>query len=203
MSESLYQQQKACKPRVEAIIPNVLGDDADTALRFVAALRANKINPSWTLTNQWKAVYKGRNLCRITLSSDQSWAQYRRWVVTAYLENLTAYEATVLKEGLQEYLWKQVFYCVHKPADSDPPHEQRQYAMLPPCNTHGCAPGKTITVCGRTLTNICQSLTRQYFWFRDPDENALGALLRLLTLERSARETAAGKSSDEEGDRHI
>lgn len=117
------------------------------ALAFVDALRDAKIRLSWTLTNQWKAVYKGRNLCRITLSSGQSWAQYRRWVVTAYLERLADYEQTVCAEGLEEYLWKHVFYCVHKPADADPPPKLRQYAMLPPCNAHGCAPGKTITVC--------------------------------------------------------
>ena len=176
MPESLYRQQKACKPRVEDVLPDVLGEDAGKALAFVDALRDAKIRLSWTLTNQWKAVYKGRNLCRITLSSGQSWAQYRRWVVTAYLERLADYEQTVCAEGLEEYLWKHVFYCVHKPADADPPPKLRQYAMLPPCNAHGCAPGKTITVCGKTLTNICQSLTRQYFWFRDPDEKALAAL---------------------------
>lgn len=191
MPESLYRQQNACKPRVEDVLHDVLGEDAGKALAFVDALRDAKIRLSWTLTNQWKTVYKGRNLCRITLSSGQSWAQYRRWVVTAYLERLADYEQTVCAEGLEEYLWKHVFYCVHKPADADPPPKLRQYAMLPPCNAHGCAPGKTITVCGKTLTNICQSLTRQYFWFRDPDEKALAALLRLLTLERHAREAAA------------
>ena len=69
MPESLYRQQKACKPRVEDVLPDVLGEDAGKALAFVDALRDAKIRLSWTLTNQWKAVYKGRNLCRITLSS--------------------------------------------------------------------------------------------------------------------------------------
>ncbi len=102
MPESLYRQQKACKPRVEDVLHDVLGEDAGKALAFVDALRDAKIRLSWTLTNQWKAVYKGRNLCRITLSSGQSWAQYRRWVVTAYLERLADYEQTVCAEGLEE-----------------------------------------------------------------------------------------------------
>lgn len=100
MPESLYRQKKPASRCVEDVLHDVLGEDAGKmALAFVDALRDAKIRLSWTLTNQWKAVYKGRNLCRITLSSGQSWAQYRRWVVTAYLERLADYEQDGLRGG--------------------------------------------------------------------------------------------------------
>ena len=56
MPESLYRQQKACKPRVEDVLPDVLGEDTGKALAFADALRDAKIRLSWTLTNQWKAA---------------------------------------------------------------------------------------------------------------------------------------------------
>lgn len=65
---SLYQQQKAAKPLVEDMIAESLGGKMKKlALDLVAHLRANKMKPVWCLTNQWKAIYKTKNICRITL----------------------------------------------------------------------------------------------------------------------------------------
>ena len=184
---SLYQQQKATKPLVEDIIPDFLGGGAlKNALDFIAYLRANKMKPSWTLTNQWKAAFKSRNICRITLAP---WSEKKKnkWVVTAYLENLKKYEDTLIAENLQRFLWDNVFYCVQKPPDSPPPEELRNYALKYPCNLWGCAPGKSITVCGKELTHICCNGNRQYFWFHDPDKATIAAIKRLLELEQHAR----------------
>lgn len=38
MPESLYRQQKACKPRVEDVLPDVLGEDAGKALAALLRL---------------------------------------------------------------------------------------------------------------------------------------------------------------------
>ena len=186
---SLYQQQKAIKPLIEDIIPEYLdGDMRDLALDFVAHMRSNKMKPAWILTNQWKAIYKGKNLCRISLST---WwnppKKDTKWVVTAYLMHLNDYEETVIRENLQHFLWDNVFYCVHKPTESLPPVEARNHALTLPCNIWNCAPGKSITVCGKEMTNICRNGNRQYFWFRNPDKAAIDAIKRLLELEQQAR----------------
>lgn len=184
---SLYQQQKATKPLIEDVIPEYLDDDMKkSALDFIAYLRANKMKPAWTLTNQWKAVYKGRNICRITLSP---WNQHKKykWVVTAYLEHIKDYEAIIINEELQNFVWDNVFYCVQKPKESFPAEELRNYALRWPCNIWGCAPGKNITICGKELTNICRNSNRQYFWFHDPDEATINCIIRLLELEQKAR----------------
>jgi len=190
---SLYQQQKATKPLIESVIPEYLdGDTRELALDFVAHMRANKMKPTWTLTNQWKITYKTKNLCRITLTN--WWNPPKadtRWVVTAYLMHLKEYEETVVNENLQRFLWDNVFYCVHKPADSLPPAELRNYALTLPCNIWNCAPGKDITVCGKELTNICRNGNRQYFWFRNPDKESIDAIKRLLDLEKTARDAEA------------
>jgi len=184
---SLYQQQKAIKPLVEDIIPeHIEGGMKNSALDFIAWLRANKMKPAWTLTNQWKAVYKGRNICRITLSP---WNEFKKvmWVVTAYLEHIKEYEDAIINEDLQNFVWDNVIYCVQKPKESFPPVEYRYYALKSPCNTWGCAPGKTGVVCGKELTNICRNSNRQYFWFHDPDDASLNVIKRRLELEQTAR----------------
>jgi len=186
---SLYQQQKLTKPLAEDIVPEYLvGGMAESAIQFAAWLRANKMKPAWVLTNQWRAVYKGRGICRITLTQPQIKDPQWQWIVTAYLERLNDYEEIVVSENLQRFLWDNVYYCVQKPKDSPPAEEFRHYALKWPCNIWGCAPGKNITVCGKELTNICRNGNRQFFWCHDPDDETITALKRLLELEKKARE---------------
>jgi len=176
---------------VEDLFPEHLDDGMiKPALDFVAHIRASKMKPVWTLTNQWKAVYKGRNICRISLSPWSEFKKYK-WVVTAYLEHIKEYEEDVISEDLQNFLWDNVFYCVQKPKDLPPAEEFRNYALKYPCNLWGCAPGKTVTVCGKELTNICCNGNRQHFWFHDPDNATLEAIKRLLELEQKARANSA------------
>jgi hypothetical protein len=188
-----FQQQKVDKPLVEDVIPVYLdGTMKKSALNLAAWLRANKLKPAWCLTNQWKAMCKGRNICRISMRPWSPGHKHRDWIanayiVTTYLENLNDYQEAVINEGLQNFLWDNVYYCVNKPADSLPPVELQTHWCKPPCNLWNCAPGKSITVCGKELTNICSCGGRQYFWFHDPDEATLEAIKRLLELEQKAR----------------
>ena len=199
LTMSLYQQQKAVKPPVEDIAAEYLESGmAQLTVDFAGYLRANKMKPSWVLSNQWRAVYKGRQICRVTIYQKHmltdekylaSTCKKSKWVITAYLENLGKYEDIVISENLQKFLWDNVFYCVQKPVDSLPPVGMRNHALSYPCNIWGCAPGKNITVCGEELTNICRNGNRQYFWFHDPDEATVAAVKRLLELEQRARES--------------
>ena len=170
---------------------------AELALDFAAHLRANKMKPSWVLANQWRAVYKGRQICRVTMYQKHmlndakyqaSTCKKSKWIITAYLENIEKYEETVIDEDLQHYLWDNIYYCVQKPPESLPPVEYRNYALNYPCNIWGCAPGKNIVVCGKELTNVCRNGNRQYFWCHDPDKATVTAIKRLLELEKKARE---------------
>jgi len=201
---SLYQQQKATKPPIEDVIPDYLeGDMAELALDFAAYLRENKMKPSWVLTNQWRAVYKGRQICRVTMYQKHMLndAKYQsssckkfKWIITIYLENIKKYEQTIINENLQRFVWDNVFYCVQKPLESSPPEELRNYASNYPCNIWGCTPGKNIMVCGKELTNVCRNGNRQYFWCHDPVETTVNAIKRLLELERTAREENKDKT---------
>ena len=185
---SMYQKQKASNPLIEDMIPEYLdGDMKQSALDFAMWLRENKIKPAWTLTNQWKAICIGKNLCRIGLSPWNPPGKNKKWVVTVYIEHIKSYEETIITEALQCFVWDNVYYCVNKPPESPPPEEFRQHAFVLPCNLWNCAPGKDITLCGKELTNICRNGNRQHLWFHDPDEASLNCIKRLLELEKQAR----------------
>jgi len=97
---SLYQEQKMYKPKIEDIIPEYLDVEMGTlALDFIAGLRTSKINPAWTLTNQWKAVCKGKNIVRIGLGSWNPSDGNKKWVVVTYLQHLNSYANTIMTEG--------------------------------------------------------------------------------------------------------
>lgn len=187
----LLDVQKKVRPKIEDIIPQYLeGDMKKSTLDFISYMRANKMSPGWAgFTNAWKAVCKRRCICYIQLGKGKGAASVKNasLVVTPFLEHITQYEETIISEGLQHFLWDNVLYCANKPKDSFPPEEFRNYALNPPCNIWNCAPGKTITVCGREMENICRNGNRQHFWFHNPDETALEAIKRFLELEQKAR----------------
>jgi hypothetical protein len=189
---SLYQQQKLTKPLVESVIPDILdGEARENALDFVAHLRKNKIKPAWVLSNQWKAMFKGRCICKIVMRQD-CWKNDDYFIVAAWLENINQYEHKIISEGLEQLVWDNVYYCVHKPAGS-PAGNKIQHALTYPCNIWGCAPGKDITLCGKELTNICRNGNRQHFWFHNPDKATLDGIKKLLQFEQEVRLESARK----------
>ena len=186
--------QRKLKPRIEDVIPFIVDDDnQQNALSFIAWLRKNKMSPGWSgVHNAWDAKCKGRTICKISLveggwyGSEQSKCT---WLVAPYLEHLENYEHTIMVEGLQDFVLDNVIYCVHalnmeRPIDSP---KIRHYGLPYPCNTWGCAPGKTINLLGTTIENKCQNSNRRFIWFTDPDEANLIAVKRLLELEQLAR----------------
>jgi len=196
---SLYQDQKKAKPLIEDMIPNWFdGEMKNHATDFVTRLRVKKLNPTWFLANQWKIASKGKMLCRISLNT--FWCPKKedtKWVVTTYLQNLKEYEDVIINEDLQHLLWNNVLYCAYKPLDSLPAEEARSYPGQAPCNNHGnCNPGKNITVCNKELTNICCNDNRQFFWIRNPDQSALDGIIKLLELEKAARNNNARISKE-------
>jgi len=183
---TVYQQQKLTKPLVEEIISKTLSEEEiPDALDFVAHIRTNKIRPAWQLINQWKAVYKGRCICKIIVRQD-CWKNDDTWIVAAWLENIHKYEDAIIRENLQQLVWDNVYYCVHKPQGS-PAGNKIQHALTYPCNLWDCAPGKDITLCGKELTNICRNGNRQHFWFHNPDKATIEGIKKLLEFEQQLR----------------
>ena len=204
---SLYQQQKAIKPLIEDMIPDFLdGDMKERALDFAQYLRANKMKPVWTLTNQWKAVYRGKCICYIALvpaetgyitqdSAGNRVAENVRWLITPYLEHIKEYEDAIISEGLQHYILDHAIYCAHAfkyPRKKDAP-AVKNYGLIYPCNIWNCAPGMDVEVCGVQIKNKCRNGNRRHYFFKDPDAAEIDAIKRLLEMEQEARVESARK----------
>ena len=69
-----FKEQKALKLKIEDEIPKFLdGEMKQSALDFIAYMRANKMQPAWLSTNSWKANYKGQNICDHTHHCGPGW----------------------------------------------------------------------------------------------------------------------------------
>ena len=189
----LYFQKKN-KPRIEDVIPFIV-DEAKQhiALNLTAWLRENKMSPAWSgVHNAWDAKCKGKTICKISLVPGGSYGSEHTkcsWLVAPYLENIDKYENTVIEEGLQNFVLDNVIYCAQATDMERPRGAQKikHYGLPYPCNTWGCAPGKTIKLLGTEIANKCCNTNRRFIWFADPNEVELGAVKRILQLEQTAR----------------
>ena len=167
--------QRETKPPIEDILPYYLdGDMKNAALEFATWMKENKMTLKWAgLHNAWKALCKGKPICYVRLprSDDDHQLRNKSWVVTPYLDNLDVYADLILHEGLQDFIWGNVFHCLF---------------CRTPC--HGHPPGKDTVVLEKEILSVC--IGRPLVWAYDPDETEMNMLKRLLKLEQAAR---AGK----------
>jgi len=65
---SLYQSQKAVKPKIEDVAGNfITGDKLKNLMDFLGFMRDNKLTPRWQSSNSWKVSYKGKGVCFIKI----------------------------------------------------------------------------------------------------------------------------------------
>jgi len=186
---SLYQRQKVTKPLIEDTIPEYLdGDRKNAALDFAAYMRANRMKPAWSLTNKWKAVYRGKAICNICISTCDEKGYHRgyyarpgaaaSWYINPYLTHMEAYKDIIMSEGLQDLVWNSAFRCVYSGESPSP-----GVGCSP---DKPCAPGGVITVLGKEIEHNCCNHLSLLMW--NPDEAALRGIETLLELEKRARE---------------
>ena len=165
--------QREEKPEIEAVLPYYLdGDTLASAANFIAYLRAEKLIPRWAgIHNAWKASYKGKPLYYIRLNN-KKWNrdEYAKWVVTPYLMHLDTYETDIIEDGRRDFVLDGFWRCKA-------------------CG-NGCAPGVDKTVFGAEQKNLCHGnfySGRNWVWFYNPDDAAIGYIKKLLKMEQSAR----------------
>ena len=174
--------QKVTKPNIEDVMPYYLdGDALKNALDFVAHLRANKMKPSWTLHNAWKAVNKGKVLYYIRFPVykstffrpyNQNWE--RSWCVTPYLINIAQYENMIADDKLKKIIVDNMYGCEpHSCGDK--------------CSTKNQE--IKITICGTELIRYCHHvmLGNRSLWILNPNENEIDSIKKMLDFERQVR----------------
>ena len=165
---------------IENVIPEILdGERKKTALDFVAYMRGNKLKPVWTLTNTWKAMYKGKNLYHILLRNDewketeQRWGK-NAWLVKLYIFHTDKYYDQIMSEELQNFIWDNIKYCTN-------------------CGGK-CTPGHDAVILGKQIKGQCN--VYPLVWAFDPNEAAIESIKRLLELEMQARNEQAKQSKE-------
>ena len=164
--------QRKVKPKIEDVIPLiVIEDNQKNALDFVAWFRENKMSPGWSgVHNAWNANFKGKTICKISMEKDG------RWYVRLYLINIEKYGNSIIREGLQELIKKNLHYC-----------EAYREPCLNPCK-HAMKHNRQFF--GEELKGICYDkicLGGLLVVFNNPDELVISGAKTLLEMEREAR----------------
>lgn len=174
MDLSSQQVQKALKPKIEDVIPVLLGDDvAPFVLEFVAYMRANRMQPAWSAYNSWAARYKGKKICTIRLPLPHG--PYQSWVVVPHISrwnkqisSYDLYEAPIAQGGLQEMVWDHVNFC-------------RRCA--------NCGPGWDMAFLGRAFKDVCHNVP---VWYPDPNEAELDFIKKVLAWMQGTLQDGKG-----------
>ena len=171
-------EQQKLKPQIEDIInAHLYGDMKTIAMDFVSYVKDNFASFKWSGLNTWSARYKSKALCQITLfvESAAKWGNsYPPNILIILYTNINVNESIILKEGLHQIIWDNIFYCVHKINEN-----KKDLGCSP---TKGCAGGSNMTILGKDFTGVCKHRVWNVF---NPDETALNSLKKLLCLEKN------------------
>ena len=183
--------QKVTKPNIEDVLPHYLsGEMLKNALDFVAYLRKNKMKPSWTIHNAWKATYKGKPLYYIRLPlydshfyrpnqpAEITWE--RSWTVTPYLLGIEQYQHQITDETDQQIVMDNLYGC--KPN------------CIEPCNSE-----TKLQLFGKEIVKNCDSggtINNRSLWIVNPNEREIAAIKKFMELEKQARD-AQKRSADQ------
>jgi hypothetical protein len=91
--------------------------------------------------------------------------------------DIDKHEKLITEEGLQQIIWDNISYCVHKN------NEGRKDLGCSP--TKGCAGGMAKTFLGKEFTGVCRHGTWYVF---NPDEATLNGVKKILEIDKEARD---------------
>ncbi|MCL2404605.1 MAG: hypothetical protein FWC92_03550 [Defluviitaleaceae bacterium] len=150
------QKQMKTKPKPEEIIHELLdGEVKETALEFVAYLRANKLTPRYSSVNSWNITYKGKMLCYIKIIIKTG---KNTWNIAFRLEKFGHEFSDGFKKAIQE--------------------------NLKPCTAclKACSKGINLIIFDKEIKNICRGWPIQ---FENPNVNTLGYANELMEYRKN------------------
>jgi hypothetical protein len=134
-NDSLYQKQKAVKPKIEDVAGDfVTGDNLKNLQDFLGFLKDNKLTPQWQSSNSWKVSYKSKSVCYIRLndkekywSLDHSQFTREKW--------FTDYDKYITDAGLKEFVLEHI--------------------NAPRCTGRECKGRQNMTILGKKFDEVC------------------------------------------------
>lgn len=132
-ANALPDAQKKTKPMIEEILGSFLeGDALQSAMDFVAFLRASNMNPRWSSTNSWRVTGKrSKEICNIQLGGAKgAWMAYLKagdWVIGGLESMGREYlDAFIASDAIKGFIWASVKPCTR--CCSCGPRRGRAYA---------------------------------------------------------------------------
>jgi len=135
MAETLAQEQRRTKPKLEDVIASrtSMNDEAkQVAFAFLDYCNTKNITYKWSSTNRWNLNVKGKSIGYIGIGvrkfDDNSWN------IILGLSELLQYEDFIQSEELSEIIFDNIHYCEN-------------------CNKVACS--KSATILGKEFHNLC------------------------------------------------
>ena len=101
---SLYQSQKAVKPKIEDVAVEIItGDNLKNLMDFLEFLRDNKLTPRWQSSNSWKVTYKNKSVCYVNLLEREGFWMIRHSQFTRE-KWFTDYDKYITDAVLKEFI---------------------------------------------------------------------------------------------------
>jgi len=176
-----FPEQARLKPKIEEVIYQFYdGEMLKIALDFVTNLRANKITPAWSSPQKWKANYKGKLICMITLP-DRGFNI--PMCATLLLGNVDTYKEQIKEKELQNLLFDDITYCAYSENSN----------VLCSLNKP-CVGGEIRTVLGQNLSGVCHFSTKEHVRVSINSTSKINDVLTLLELEQQARKETINAS---------
>ena len=107
-NESMYQKQKAVKPKVEDVAGDFIGGDRlKNLLDFIGFLKENKLTPRCQSSNSWSVRYKNKSVCYIRLNDRQkSWSlDHSQFTREKWFKD---YDRYITSDELKEFIWSHI-----------------------------------------------------------------------------------------------
>ena len=190
------ESQKPYKPKIDDVIGDLLdGEKLSRALEFIAYLKNKKMSFRWANTNTWKVVCKGVTIFYIKAGIERDTGQgcYVKfldinnpvkgsWLIVAPVQ--AADDAPrLIPDRVADG-----FVCIADNGDyeeilSNEVMVDMVLSKLRKCtncgNKNKCAPGITVNLWGRELSNRCKFIG---FPFVDPTQNEIECVKALIKI---------------------
>ena len=166
--ETLLQQQKANRPKIEEAINEYIEDEnaKKITLDFIAWLRKNKMSPSWSARNYWKVSCYWKDSCN---KSKLFLIRVNKNVVIIerfYRDFTGDYQTFIINNNLQNLVCNNMTVCRR--------FESKSCTGCPPSPDFT---GISINICGKEIKNICRGVIMK---FVNPDYETIEGIKKLV-----------------------
>ena len=162
-TDSLWKKQKAARPKIQDAIRDFLeGEKLENALSLLSFLEKIKLSNTWISTNNWKIMYKGKEVCYIGLTRNAAKKELCSWGVNPKFGPTKYSEGLMDNERFKEIVWANVVHCKQ-------------------CGIGHCDGGVPITLCGKEFKPVCYHV---WISFSNPESETLDCIKKIIEIRK-------------------